>query len=69
MSSRDGFRLRCDTHGGLPHARSYDTQRLVDFFLEHDLYRLQYPLTQPKLDELRYSLTDSFDMVVGFFMA
>ena len=27
-------------------------QRLVDFFLEHDLDRLQYPLTQPKLDEL-----------------
>ncbi len=27
-------------------------QRLVDFFLEHDLDCLQYPLTQPKLDEL-----------------
>ena len=27
-------------------------QRLVDFFLEHNLDRLQYPLTQPKLDEL-----------------
>ena len=29
-SSRDGFRLRCDTHGGLPHARSVSVQ------LEHD---------------------------------